>query len=242
MKYGQLDDGTRVSADYASKLNKHFCPGCGAALILKQGPINDWHFAHESGKDCDAFTENKMTEWHIMHQRDFPEEYREVRLEDPECNEVHIADIKCGNLIIEFQHSHIDNETFENRTEFYSQYGRVVWVFDFMDKWDDGKIWWYQKRAGGNGCFAWAYPNKMLGEYHLLGCGFDVFIQLHEDLYCLVEWNPRGMKFFNGRQFNHSEFLEYLRNVYRENYGIRKLQPREINKSTGYLFMCNFDD
>ena len=105
MKFGSLEDGTRVSADVASKSNNHFCPGCGSPLILKQGEINDWHFAHESGSECEAFTENKMSEWHIRHQSAFPEECREVRLEMD--GVVHIADVKIGNLIIEFQHSPI---------------------------------------------------------------------------------------------------------------------------------------
>lgn len=243
MKYAQTNDGTRVSADYALKGNEYHCPGCLAPLVLKQGQINAWHFAHKNDEVCDAFTENKMTQWHLWHQEEFPEEYREVRLEDPETGRVYIADIKCGDLIVEFQHSPIDNETFEDRSVFYSSFGRLVWVFDFRDKYDRELIWWRKSRFDKNtGCFCWDYPNKMLGEYHLLGCAFDVFIQLHEDLYVLVEWNPRGMKYFNGRQFTHAEFMEYLRNVFRGVSGIGGLRPRRINYQKNSVFMYNFTD
>lgn len=243
MKFAQAKDGTRVSADYALKGNEYCCPGCLAPLVLKQGQIYSWHFAHKNDEVCEAFTENKMTQWHLWHQEEFPEEYREVRLEDPETGRVYIADIKCGDLIVEFQHSPMDNETFEDRSAFYSSFGRLVWVFDFRDKYDRQLIWWRRSRFNKDtGCFCWAYPNKMLGEYHLLGCAFDVFVQLHDDLYVLVEWNPRGMKFFNGRQFTHSEFMEYLRNVYRGVNGVGGLKPRRINYQKDSVFAYNFTD
>lgn len=243
MFFGQLETGERVSALKADKTNRYICPVCGSNLILKQGKINAWHFAHESGTDCDAFTENKMTKWHIWHQEEFPEECREVRLEDTEEGRVWIADIKCGNMIIEFQHSPMDIDTFERRSAFYSKYGRLVWVFDFREKYQSGQIGWYRSRYNkSTGCFRWDWPNKLLGEYHLLGCGFDVFVQLDEDLYCLVEWNPRGMKFFNGRKFTHAEFKEYLRNIYRGKFGVGGLNPRRIEYDPDGLFMYNFDD
>ena len=48
MKFAQTTDGTRVSADYALKGNEYHCPGCLAPLVLKQGQINAWHFAHKN--------------------------------------------------------------------------------------------------------------------------------------------------------------------------------------------------
>lgn len=243
MFFGQLETGERVSAIAANKSNQYFCPGCGARLVLKQGQIYAWHFAHENGTECESFTENKMTKWHIWHQEEFPEDCREVRLEDPEYGRTWIADVKCGSLIIEFQHSPIDMETFENRSSFYSQFGRLVWVFDFCDKYKRGQIGWYESRYNkSTGCFRWDWPNKMLGEYHLLGCGFDVFVQLDDDLYCLIEWNPRGMKYFNGRRFSHAEFMEYLRNVFRGKFGVGRLYPRRVEYDPVRLFMYNFDD
>lgn len=243
MKFAQTSDGARISADLATKDRVYHCPGCLAPLTLKQGKIYSWHFAHKNDAVCDAFTENKMTKWHLWHQEEFPEECREVRLNDPETGTTYIADIKCGNLIVEFQHSPIDNETFENRSLFYSKFGRLVWVFDFQDKYEKELIWWRQSRFNKEtGCYCWAYPNKMLGEYHLLGCGFDVFVQLDADLYILVEWNPRGMKYFNGRHFSHAEFMEYLRNVYRGAFGSGWLNPRRIKYDQDGVIMYNFTD
>lgn len=243
MIYGYTSSSERVSANNARRDTEYFCPGCNAKLILKQGEFRAWHFAHSTGTICSAFTENKMTKWHIWHQEEFPEECREVRLEDSETGKVWIADVKCGSLIVEFQHSPIDIDTFEDRTSFYSQFGRLIWVFDFQDKYKSGQIGWYRSRYNKEtGCFRWDWPNKMLGEYHLLGCGFDVFIQLDTDLYCIVEWNPRGMKFFNGRRFTHAEFMEYLRNVYRGRFGVGRLYPRRIDAENLGVFMYNFDD
>lgn len=243
MFFGQSETGERVSAFVANKANKYICPGCGARLILKQGQINTWHFAHANGTECEAFTENKMTTWHLWHQEEFPEECREVRLEDPEYGRTWIADVKCGPLVIEFQHSPIDTETFEERTYFYSQYGRLVWVFDFQEKYERNQIgWWRSRYDKTTGCFRWDWPNKMLGKYHLLGCGFDVFVQLSPDLYCLIEWNPSGMKYFNGRRFTHAEFKEYLRNVYRGRFGAGHNLPRRIEYNPMHLFMYNVDD
>lgn len=210
MKYGRLEDGSRVSADIASKTNKHFCPGCGAALILKQGEINDWHFAHENGAECDAFTENKMSEWHIKHQNEFPEECREVRLEKD--GVVHIADIMIDGCIIEFQHSQMDNETFEERSVFYSNFGQLIWVFDLRDKWKTDKIQWIQKTVGSDyGYFEWKNASKMLGMYDFAKSNVKLFAELDDTGWgCLVSWNPNRMRFFSGKRFDHQQFMKHV--------------------------------
>lgn len=38
------------------------CSCCGDRLIAKQGEINDWHFAHESGADCSGARESALHE------------------------------------------------------------------------------------------------------------------------------------------------------------------------------------
>ena len=211
MKYGRLETGQRVSADDASKVNRHFCPGCGAPLILKQGEINDWHFAHESGSECDAFTENKMSEWHIRHQSEFPENCREVRLEKDGI--VHIADVMFGNLIIEFQHSPMKNEVFEERCDFYTQFGNLLWVFDRTDQFMDENIVWIQKKVDKDyGYYKWKYSDKMLGKYDFKKSKVFLFIELGLTGHgCLVDWNPDGMKYFNGRRMDRIQFSLFVK-------------------------------
>lgn len=36
----------RVNADSASKGSAYVCPSCGAALVVKQGSVKIWHYAH----------------------------------------------------------------------------------------------------------------------------------------------------------------------------------------------------
>lgn len=208
MKFGRLEDGTRISADDASKGNRHYCPGCNAPLILKQGAINEWHFAHENGSECDAFTENKMTEWHIQHQKQFPSDCVEVRLEKD--GVVHIADVMIGNLIIEFQHSPMDNATFEERSNFYSQFGRLLWVFDRREQFTNGSISWVQTRVDDDyGYYKWTRPDRMLGQYDFKKSRVLVFIELGLTGHgCLVTWNPDGMKYFNGRRLDNVDFMK----------------------------------
>ena len=79
MIYGLNQEGKRISAAYATKLEKqkYFCPCCNSELVLKNGKINSAHFAHKNLSDCDTFTQD-MSEWHKAWQEQFPEKYREV--------------------------------------------------------------------------------------------------------------------------------------------------------------------
>ena len=36
------------------------CPACGEVLIARQGEVRSWHFAHESGTDCDGAAESAL--------------------------------------------------------------------------------------------------------------------------------------------------------------------------------------
>lgn len=210
MKFGRTKQNERISADVAKKGNEFFCPCCNAPLVLKQGEINDWHFAHANGAECDAFTESKMSEWHIKHQEEFPEDCREVRLEYE--GVVHIADVKVGDVIIEFQHSPMNNEVFEERCRFYSRFGHLVWVFDFREQWEKQQIIWIQKQVGHDyGYFAWKNANKMLGQYDFKSSTVSLFIELDRSGWgCLVNWNPNYMKFFGGARFDHKQFMSFL--------------------------------
>ena len=36
------------------------CPGCGEVVIARQGEVRAWHFAHESGSDCEGGAEGAL--------------------------------------------------------------------------------------------------------------------------------------------------------------------------------------
>lgn len=146
MLYGCDDQNKRISAEDAERKGKYSCPVCGAKLVLKRGKINIPHFAHEKNSKCDSLLENKMTLWHIQHQMYFGSDEREVILQADGVK--HIADVKTGNVIIEFQHSPISYDDFRERSNFYHRFGTIVWVFDLMDKTDriyERKVHWERK-------------------------------------------------------------------------------------------------
>ena len=112
------------------------CPACGEKVIPKCGSIKTWHFAHESLKDCDSFSEPE-SEWHIGWKNEFPKEQQEVVVEF--MGEKHRADILLENtkqepwgkqnyhLIIELQNSSISLEEVREREEFYDN---MIWLFN----------------------------------------------------------------------------------------------------------------
>lgn len=123
-------DGTTVWVDDAIKGGEYFCPGCDSPLIIKA--VNSdiaTHFAHKKGAHCLDNWVYDMSEWHRAWQDKFPEDCREVVLENNGFK--HRADVLINNTVIEFQHSPITHEEILERNNFYLSCGyRVVWVFD----------------------------------------------------------------------------------------------------------------
>lgn len=120
----------RVSIENAEKGVQYFCPICGEPLIIraKDSVAVKPHFAHKKGTDCDDFSHD-MSEWHLNWQRQFPEECREVVVENQE--EKHRADVLVNKTVIEFQHSPISAEEIARRNKFYISCGyKMIWVFD----------------------------------------------------------------------------------------------------------------
>ncbi len=124
----------RIYADEATRHKDCFCPVCGEPLIHRKGKYRRPHFAHKQKTDC-FMSRNKdyLSEWHMRMQDYFPKEKREVRFQDDETGEVHIADVfdEETNTVIEFQHSPINEEEYLSRTSFHLKNGRrIAWIFD----------------------------------------------------------------------------------------------------------------
>ena len=114
---------------------KYFCPLCGGEVVIKHGSVIASHFAHRSLEECDTWQVGKMSKWHIQWQNQFPIESREVVLVKDGIK--HRADILIENpngdkAIIEFQNSSISYEEILERTDFYRNFGTVIWVFQEM--------------------------------------------------------------------------------------------------------------
>lgn len=127
-------EGKRITIEDAVPGGTYFCPVCGGALIVKakESEAVKEHFAHKSRRQCDSWNYD-MSEWHRTWQRFFPEECREVVVQNGE--EKHRADVLINNTVIEFQHSPISAEEIAERNSFYRACGyKVVWVFDAEGK------------------------------------------------------------------------------------------------------------
>lgn len=130
--------GNRIDVDSSIAGQNYFCPACGAPLVKKLGEVRIHHFAHANGSECDTWS-NDMSEWHRNWQERFPVDSREIVITLD--GETHRADVLFNNTVIEFQHSPMTADEFEERNTFYSKAGySVVWLFDATEQYKDGKI------------------------------------------------------------------------------------------------------
>lgn len=166
------NNGERVTIEEAIKGEKYICPDCNSELIQKRGSVNIHHFAHVAGGDCDTWSE--MTEWHLMWQNQFQEQYREVTLGE------HRADIKVDDYIIEFQHSPISEEELRERINFYTSYGKLIFLFDLREK----NI--YSNRWKRN-TFIWKYPSRTIIPPN--NKNYFVFFQISDNTILFVKNN-----------------------------------------------------
>ena len=124
-------DEERVFITDAVKGEKYYCPICGEEVVPKQGAVMSWQFAHKSKRKCDPWS-SEMSEWHIRMQNRFPKEWQEIVVEYN--GEKHRADVLCGNIVLEFQHSGITGDELLKRTLFWIRAGyQIAWIFDGSD-------------------------------------------------------------------------------------------------------------
>lgn len=122
MQYS-IFEGKRVEAFTGGRAE---CPICANPTIAKCGTRLVHHWAHLSLKDCDNWWENE-TEWHRSWKNLFPPFCRELGY-TAQNGEVHRADVVTpGGVVIEFQHSAMDDTERLSRETFYKN---LVWVID----------------------------------------------------------------------------------------------------------------
>lgn len=205
MEFAVNVSGQRVHAEDADKEQEYFCPICGESVIPRQGEVNVWHFAHQSA--CIDGWEYDMSEWHRTWQERFPKENREVTVEHHGVS--HRADVLVNGCVIEFQHSSISANEFEERNRFYTSAGyKIIWVFDEIFAFEDRRI-----IESFDDCnkFIWKWPNQAISSVVPQNSkNIAILLQFsegeddNEDGYWLakVEWAiPKGSKFANYRRF-----------------------------------------
>lgn len=131
--------GLKVYAEDATKEEKYFCPCCGEEVVLKDGKINITHFAHLQDSNCVDEWTHDMSLWHRTMQNFFRPEHREVVVRRN--GKVHRADILKDGVVVEFQHSPISAEEYNDRINFFTSAGyKIVWVFDVKEQYQSGQI------------------------------------------------------------------------------------------------------
>jgi len=120
MKYG-LKNNQRVCAQPGVEAT---CPLCKSDLVPKCGTVIIWHFAHKQIISCDSWYEPE-SEWHRDWKELFKQENQEIIIEKD--GKKHIADVKLGDEVVEFQNSTISSEDIVQRENFY---GKMMWVIN----------------------------------------------------------------------------------------------------------------
>jgi len=133
------------------------CPGCGAVVIGKCGDIVPHYWSHLSGSDCDPWFE-PLTQWHIEWQN-ILKRYRGAEIEKTisKGNIHHRADaVLSDGRIFELQYSGISIREISEREEFYGK--KLVWIFDAIDAYRNGRLKLRETRHYGKYAFAWKHP------------------------------------------------------------------------------------
>lgn len=223
----------RVSIRNASSIEKYYCPLCNEELIQKKGTIRCHHFAHKSGGACSEFKYYDTSEWHLNWQNKFPIESQEV-IKIDENGKKHIADILVGNIVIEFQHSNLPYNEFNDRNKFYNDLGyQVIWVFDGNEIFNSGYT--------GESIY-FRTPLKCLQEQDNIPKNINIFVEgtmkynLFEEegtfLYHVGEIDQEIGVIFNGKCTPEEFFKKVMNNKEFIFEDINNLSEKEKNNQT----------
>jgi competence protein CoiA len=148
------------------------CPLCGRPVLARCGQVNAWHWAHQTGGDCDVWSE-PTTDWHRAYQRVVPPERCEVRYGQ------HRADlVSPDGLVLELQHSSISAADIAARE---AHYDRMMWLFDARKAYGEQRL---TLRRGNNDSyvtFRWKQARRSV-----LSCSRPVMLDLGTGLVLLT--------------------------------------------------------
>ena len=209
-------DDNRVYIDDTHSNSEYYCPYCGATLIVRKGDIRHHHFAHKSNHECsDSWSRNGYyddSSWHNDWQSRFPKENQEIRLNLGQT--AHRADVMIGRSVIEFQHSVMSPDKFDDRNNFYLNLGyKVIWLFDLSELFGSGKISY--EKSEDELYFHWINPKKAFNRHDVQNGCIDLFFQLKDsEEKCLIrvkEVSELGFENFTATDFlDKNDFLKYV--------------------------------
>ena len=208
---------TRVHIDDTQSNKEYFCPFCGAPLITKKGELRMHHFAHKATHLCaDSWTRKSshtydLSAWHAEWQAMFPKENQEIMLALGETK--HRADVMIDRTVIEFQHSLLSSQAFDDRNNFYYNFGnKVVWLFDLSVLLESGQL--IYKENSEYLTFYWKNPKRAFNSYDVQAGCIDLFFQFGGADKCIVrvlDVSEKGFEQFDTSGFmTKEEFLCYV--------------------------------
>ncbi len=203
------EEGKRTPIASAFKGEKYFCPICHKKLIIKAGKIVAHHFAHKSTDNCLDSWHHDMSFWHYDWQNKFPKESQEIVMRDGD--EIHRADVFLSetNTIIEFQHSFINKDEFQERNEFYLKKGyQLVWLFDVREDVSQGRL---TNIKNSPEKFKYLFAPATFKDFTLKD-NISIFFHLRQNDLCKVNWiSPQGIKYFAGSLLSSTQFIEIMK-------------------------------
>lgn len=150
-------NGILIDVRDAIKGEEYFCRTCNSLVYVREGTQNAKHFAHKA-RECTDSWHYDMSEWHLRMQSYFPLESREVVVKSG--NKTHRADILIDKTVIEFQHSPISADEYQDRNDFFESLGyRIAWVFDVSQQYRVGDL--YYSSENNNYLLTWKNPIRI---------------------------------------------------------------------------------
>ena len=207
----------RVHIDDTHSNEEYYCPYCGAPLIARKGDVRQHHFAHKQDHHCsDTWVHHRshnydLSAWHNEWQSLFPKENQEVKLSLGDTR--HRADVMVDRTVIEFQHSIMQVQAFDDRNNFYFNLAnKVIWLFDLSDLLEE-QLFYKETNEGLE--FHWRNPKKAFNNYDIKSGCIDLFFQLNEDPgACIVrvtDVSEDGFECFYTTNFiSKNDFLIYV--------------------------------
>lgn len=205
-----------VHIDETHSNQEYYCPSCGAPLSTRKGNQRGHCFAHKPSRPCSDSWERShsydVSPWHKEWQSLFPRENQEVKLILGDTK--HRADVLIGRTVVEFQHSIMPVQSFDDRNNFYFNLGyKVVWLFDLSDLNEKGQLSF--ERTGGELVFTWKNPKKSFNNYDIQSGCIDLFFQLNSDtsscIVRVINVSPYGFESFHTTSFmSQADFLAYV--------------------------------
>ena len=212
----------RIHIDDTQSNNEYYCPYCGAPVITKKGDVRQHHFAHKVSHACrDTWESNRsydISPWHNEWQSCFPKDNQELKLSLGET--VHRADVVIDYTVVEFQHSILSPDKFDDRNNFYLNLGyKVVWLFDLSDLFENGQLSF--EKENSDLVFQWINPKRAFNRYDINSGCIDLFFQLNNDENnCIVR--VKAVSEFGFESFTTSELMSKADFLYY--VGLRKGQ------------------